>query len=242
MTEQLKTLWQLAFGDSREFVDLFFSTAYSRDRCLFLTEEDQVTATLYWLDGSFQGQKQAYLYAVATHPAHRGKGLCRKLMTLAHRHLAEQGYTAALLRPGEPGLVRMYEGMGYRLCTTVTEFSCPAGQALSLELVEPEEYARLRRLHLPEEGLHQEGANLAFLAGYCCLYAGEDFLCAGGPEDGAFRCLELLGNPQAAPGILGALGYEEGRFRCPGGETSFAMGRKLREDALLPGYLGLAFD
>ena len=74
MTEQLKELWHLAFGDGLEFIELFFGTAYAPERCLYLTEDGQVTAALYWLDCSYQDQKQAYIYAVATHPEHRGKG------------------------------------------------------------------------------------------------------------------------------------------------------------------------
>ncbi len=242
MNEQLKQLWQLAFGDSREFIDLFSDTGFSEDRCLYLTENGQITAALYWLDCEYRGQRQAYVYAVATHPDHRGKGLCRQLMEKCHGVLAEQGYTAALLRPGEEGLIRMYKKLGYRSCTTLAEFPCTAGQPIPLRLVGPEEYARLRRQYLPEDGLRQEGASLRFLAGYCCLYAGGDFLCAGGPEEGIFRCVELLGNRAAAPDILAALGYESGSFRCPGGEIPFAMGRKLTDDAVFPGYLGLAFD
>ncbi len=242
MTEQLKELWMLAFGDSREFVDLFWDTGFSNDRCQYLTEQGQVTAALYWLDCRFRGQKQAYIYAVATHPDHRGKGLCRKLMARSQAVLAERGYTAALLKPGGEGLIRMYEKMGCRTCTHLQEFFCEAGSPLPLRLVTPAEYAQIRRQYLPEDGLIQEEENLSFLASYCGLYAGEDFLCCGGPEDGAFRCLELLGNRDAAPGILAALGYETGVFRCPGGKIPFAMGLKLTDTAVLPGYLGLAFD
>jgi hypothetical protein len=52
--------------------------------------------------------------------------------------------------------------------------------------------------------------------------------------------LELLGNTDAAPGIVAALGCKEGRFRIPGG-TPFAMYRPL-SDISAPTYFGLAFD
>ena len=134
-TEQLKQLWQLAFGDSREFIDLFFETGYAPDRCLYLTEEGQITAALYWLDCVFRDQKQAYVYAVATHPDHRGKGLCRRLMDMTHDKLKEQGYTAALLRPANEGLRRMYRKMGYRDATRVSEFACTAAEAVPLRKI-----------------------------------------------------------------------------------------------------------
>jgi len=241
-TEQLKKLWQLAFGDSQEFIGLFFSTAYSPDRCLYLTEADQITAALYWLDCEHKGQKQAYVYAVATHPDHRGKGLCRQLMDKTHAVLKEQGYTAALLRPADAGLRQMYRKMGYRDATCVSEFSCTAGQPTQLRKVEMEEYTRLRRQFLPEDGILQEGVSLTYLASYAHLYAGADFLLAGAPYNGTFSGMELLGNRDAAPGILTALGYETGSFRCPGKDIPFAMFLPLTENAVTPGYLGLVFD
>ena len=70
MINELKQLWHLAFGDGEEFIGLFFQTAYDPEKCLYLTEEGRITAALYWLDCEFQGQKQAYIYAVATHPDH----------------------------------------------------------------------------------------------------------------------------------------------------------------------------
>ena len=145
MTEQLKMLWHQAFGDGEEFIDLFFRTGFSPDRCQYLTENGQLTAALYWLDCAYRDQKQAYIYAVATHPDHRGKGLCRKLMEMTHQILARQGYTAALLRPADEGLRRMYRNMGYRTATLVSEFDCTAGVAVPIREIGTEEYARLRR-------------------------------------------------------------------------------------------------
>lgn len=242
MTEQLKNLWQLAFGDSMEFIDLFFRTAYSPDRCLYLTEDDEITAALYWLDCGYQEQKQAYIYAVATHPDHRGKGLCRTLMSKAHEVLKEQGYTAALLRPAEPGLRRMYAGMGYRDGTTVSQWESTAAVPVPLRKIDPEEYARLRQQYLPADGAVQEGTSLTYLDSYCGIWAGEDFLLAGAAYEGIFCAMELLGNREASGGILASLGYEKGIFRGPGKEEPFGMVLPLTENAKIPGYLGLVFD
>lgn len=242
MTEQLKELWFLAFGDSMEFIQMFFDTAYAPDHCRFLTEGDQITAALYWLDCEYRGQKQAYIYAVATHPGHRGKGLCRTLMEQTHEILKAQGYTAALLRPADGGLRRMYRKMGYRTATLVSEFDCTAGASVSLRKIGSEEYISLRRKYLPADGVIQEGTGIDYLARYCDFYAGLDFLLAGVKEDNVFHGAELLGNREAAPGILGALGCDSGSFRCPGREIPFGMFLPLAENAEEPGYLGLVFD
>ena len=242
MTEQLKQLWQLAFGDGEEAIEAFFRTAYSPDRCLYLTEAGRVTAALYWLDCEYRGRKLAYLYAVATHPDHRGKGLCRTLMEKAHSLLAQRGYAAALLRPADTGLRRMYRNMGYKTATCISEFRCSAGEAIPLREVEPAEYARLRRALLPEDGVLQEGVSIAYLASYARLYAGDRFLLAAVKDGAELLGIELLGSRDAAPGILGALGCQKGSFRCPGCGIPFGMFLPLSPDAEEPGYLGLVFD
>lgn len=242
VSDSLKALWALAFGDAPEMIDLFFSTAYAPGRCRYLTEGKTVTAALYWLDAEFQGHKIAYIYGVATRPEFRGRGLCKALMEATHRELTAQGYAGAVLMPAESGLRKMYAKMGYRECSTMEAFSCCAGDAVDVRMVSGEEYAILRRALLPADGLIQEKENIAYLQTYASLYAGQDFLLAAVHEKDRLFGLELLGNREAAPGILKAMGYAEGTFRVPGDGFPFAMAIALKEHAQLPGYLGLAFD
>ena len=240
---QLLALWKDAFGEYNGFWELFLETGFAPRRCRCVVENGQITAALTWLDGSCQGQKTAYLYAVVTHPAHRGRGLCRKLLADTHRLLISEGYASALLVPAEDGLRQMYEKLGYRTCTRVTEFECtPADVPVPLRAVGPGEYAALRREFLPSGGVLQEGENLTFLARQAQFYAGEDFLLAAYSDENALTAMELLGNTHAAPGILRALGSKKGSFRCPGDALPFAMVHPLAEDALIPAYFGFAFD
>jgi len=53
---------------------------------------------------------------------------------------------------------------------------------------------------------------------------------------------ELLGNVNAAPGILRAFNIPHGRFRIPGTGRAFAMFLPLRPQCPVPAYLGLALD
>ena len=96
---QLMDLWKGSFGEWNGFWETFLETAFAPLRCRCVLEEGEITATLTWLDGSCRGQKLAYIYAVVTHPEHRGKGLCRRLLADTHAFLASQGYSAALLVP-----------------------------------------------------------------------------------------------------------------------------------------------
>ena len=241
--QALRQLWKLAFGDPDSFLDGFFRAGFSPDRCRYLTEGETVTSALYWLDCQYAGETYAYLYAVATHPEHRGQGLCRRLMAETHAFLKNQGYAGVLLVPQEESLRKFYGSMGYETATSVSEFTCaPAEEPVPIREIGPEEYGALRRQYLPVGGALQEGASVAFLETYAKFYAGQDFLLAAFLEEQFLWGMELLGNRDAAPGILKALNRVRGQFRTPGQELPFAMFLPLKEGTSAPGYLGHCFD
>ena len=164
--------------------------------------------------------------------------LCRQLMEDARNLLKAKRYDAVLLVPQDTGLRKMYAAMGYQDATSVWEFSCKAEEKVPLAEVDAKNYAALRRKFLPEGGVVQEGENLCFLNTYAKFYAGTDFLAAVSGE----QIVELLGNRNAAPGILGALNLASGSVRMPGTETPYAMFLPLRENVPAPSYFGFAFD
>lgn len=237
----LRRLWRQAFGDTEEFLDLFFARAFSPERCLWSEDEGRITAALYWLDCEYRGGKIAYVYAVATDEALRGRGLCRSLMEKLHNVLTSRGYAGSILVPGEPGLVKLYEKLGYRLCGGIREIRCKAAEgSTALTPIGPAEYARLRRSLLPEGGVIQEGENLAFLEKLGRFYAGDGFCLWAAPGCGTVTG-ELLGDTEKAPAITAALGAKGCIFHTPGNDRNFAMYRPIT-DAPAPTYLGFAFD
>lgn len=240
---QQRALWHEAFGDTDWFLDCFFRTAYSPDQCRCVIIVDEIAAILYWIDCTVADQKLAYIYAVVTHPMHRGKGLCRMLMTDTHNLLRSRGYAGAILVPQQEGLRKMYAGMGYQDVGSLTQFSCSAADTpIPLRAIGPSEFARLRRTMLPQNSVIQEGAGLAFLSEQLQFYAGDGFICAAYGENNVLSVPELLGDHAAAPGILKALNHSRGNFRFPGGNTRFAMFCPLTDWAVTPSYFGFAFD
>lgn len=240
---QQRAIWQEAFGDTDAFLDSFFRTAYSPDRCLCVFDGDRIAAILYWINCEVKGQTLAYIYAVVTDPHYRGKGLCRMLMDAAHTLLKQQNYSGAILVPQKESLRKMYAGMGYRNAGGLTEFSCCAADLpVSLQAIGPAEFAARRKEMLPSGGILQEGDGLAFLAEQLQFYAGNDLLLAAFTENGTLHGVELLGRRESAPGILRTLGCSEGHFRTPGNEKPFSMFHPLTDDAIVPEYLGFAFD
>lgn len=240
---RLLALWKQAFGDHGDFWELFLKTGFSRRRCLYLQEQGSIRAALCWFDLEISGKPWVYVYAVVTDPAFRGRGLCRRLFSEGEALWQSRGYVGVLLVPAQEELRHMYRKLGYETCTWVREFSCEAEDPPpSLTPLSPEEFAARRRVLLPRGAALQEQENLTFLAAQAALYGGSDFLLACWQEDHVLHAMELLGNTDAAPGIVTALGCTRGCFRSPGTGTPFAMGKKLRPDALFPTYFGLAFD
>lgn len=239
----LRALWQQAFGDSTAFLDCFFSVGFSAERSRCLTLDDQPVSMLYWFDSTCGDKKLAYLYAVATDNAFQGRGFCQRLMKNTHAHLKELGYAGAVLSPGSTSLFTFYQRLGYRAFGPVDQFACSAGNVpVPLYKCTAEEYAALRRQYLPKGGIVQEDVTLRFLATQADFYRGEDFLLCGYIEESGFRAEELLGNSDAAPGILSALQVLTGQFRIPGSSTPLAMICPFSPMDTLPTYLGLPLD
>lgn len=240
MITKLRNLWKQAFGDTDDFLDCFFATGFSPDRCHYLTQDGKLAAALYWFDCQLDGRKLAYVYAVATDEAFRSRGMCRKLLAETHQRLRSLGYSGALLVPGSEDLFRLYEKLGYRTCSCITEFTCAAGAPVALRPVDIQTYAALRRQYLPAGSVLQEGATLDFLARFAEFYAGDGFVLAASLDGPTAYIHELLGTADAA-GITAALGAAQGRIRTPGQGKPFAMYFAL-DNAPSPAYFGLALD
>lgn len=240
---QLRCLWQEAFGDTDLFLDIFFRTAFSYDRCLCILDEDTVAAVLYWFDCSMEQQKLAYIYAVVTRPSYRGQGLCRRLISDTHKLLKSRGYDSAALVPQKESLRKMYAGMGYEDFGGLDKFHCSAAtRGIPLRAIGPTEFAALRAGMLPPQAVVQERENLAFLAEQMEFFTGDGFLMAAYGEKDTLFCMEFLGDPSQAPGILNTLGFQNGRFRMPGNQIPFAMYCPLSYASRKPSYFGFAFD
>lgn len=214
-----RELWALAFGDSGDYVDNFYKTYYRPDRVLVLEEEGRVRAMTAWFDTTFvvpgQGEyRAAYLYAVATHPDCRGRGLAAKLLADADRCFRGLSIPAVTTVPAEPSLHNFFGANGFRECFKTfegklepREIPAPKGDSL-LRPVTPAEYGAVREKLLAEiPHVAYPVDALTYQAGCCAvdrggLYAGETAagpvcLCAEGAGDGLVMVKEYLGSPTA---------------------------------------------
>ena len=238
-TDALKKLWQAAFNEPMEAINGFFDLAYSPDRCRILEENGQIVSALYWFDCEYGGGKLAYIYAVATDPAHRGKGFASRLLEETHAFLKKQDYAGVVLKPAN-GLFPFYERLGYSTCGFIRRFPAEAGNLpATLKKLSPAEYGRLRRSYLPENGIIQEGITLDYLHSFADLYGTEDALFCVSRQEPVF--FEYLGTPNSAPGILAALGIQSAEIPTAGNDIPFAMFLPLN-CTKIPGYLGITLE
>lgn len=242
----LRLLWQEAFGDTENFIDSFFSTAFCTDRCRCITADNHAVAALYWFDCLYKDKPIAYIYAVATAKAFRGQGICHKLMEDTHRHLASLGYEGAILVPGSPHLFHFYEDMGYQTCCHISKIRVAAAgtkKEIGIRPVGKEEFAMLRRQFLPEGAVIQEHTNLSFLETQAQFFTSPGFLLTASMQNGTVYGLELLGNTSLCAEITAALDCIKGTFRTPGTDFPLAMYRPLGKSTLPPPvYFGFPFD
>lgn len=186
----MAALWTEAFGDSREFVEMFFSTGFSPSRSAVCVEDDAVVAALYWFDCLWQGRKIAYLYAIATKKERRGKGICNQLMEKTHALLKEKGYHGAILVPAEDSLFGFYAKMGYTPCCPCHfDRSTPhchfersdSGVEKSVSPITVAQYRKFQEKLLPENAVTHTDAAFLYLSCFGEFYKTETgILCKTG--------------------------------------------------------------
>lgn len=115
--KELKTLWKTCFGDSDEFVNLFFQKIYKPENCLYIAENGAIISAVYMLPYTMTWYGNVlpvgYIYAAATHPDYRNRGVMRKLLEQAFWKMKERGDFLTVLIPAEPWLFGYYEKSGY---------------------------------------------------------------------------------------------------------------------------------
>jgi len=237
----LTALWTSCFGDASAVVESFFDTVWD-NVTVFVT--DDVSAMLTAMPVRWQDKSAAYIYAVATDPDHRGKGLCNALMAYAEDFLRSRGFSYAILSPAEESLFRFYEKMGYQ-----TSFYCQRSDfqknlsSLSVFAVSPEAYAELRKrfapdgVEYPEYLLRlQESAGQLLKIGDIGCAAVEQYV-------SKTFAAELLATDEAvaASSLCHYLNLPSLSVKLPG-KTPYGMAKSLDGSPLQNAWLGLAFE
>ena len=213
---RLAAIWQEAFGDSPEDVENFYETAFSCDRALLAQEQNPV-ACIYWIDAQIDGQKIAYLYALAVEKTYRSQGVGKTLLKEALETLKGEGYKAAILVPGEESLYTYYEKAGFTPFGKAEKITVEKiAPGVPTKRISPETYFALRQKANPDVQWTEDA--ISYLGRFCRFYAGEDWLLALDREE----VQEFIGNAESLPHILYTLNIEKTYVLAPG-ENPCAM-------------------
>lgn len=180
----LRELSRLCFGDSDEFLDLFYSARFRPEQCFVWEGEGEIAAFAFALPLTLKLTDEtlpaAYIYSVGTHPDYREKGLASGLMDFIWKELTARGVKIALLVPAGEGLFDFYGRLGFRPLTNIASGaranvccrSCCA-RSMSVEPATPAEYFELREKLLADtphfvwdiEDLRYQGAFSGLVGG-----------------------------------------------------------------------------
>ena len=152
---RLREIWTIAFGDGEEFINRFYRDHLGET--LLLEEEGEAAAMLTLLPMetvTAEGERFSTpcVYAVATHPACRGRGFATILLEDAHRRAKARGEAGLVIVPAGEGLFGFYGQRGFSPAFSLRQRQLDAGElaelprdrAFRVTPVSPGEYHRRR--------------------------------------------------------------------------------------------------
>lgn len=121
---QLKALWKTCFGDSSAYIDHFFGQMFCPEHILIAVKDQTIVAMMMMLPAIYTRHgappvRGAYIYAVATLPAHRGQGIMTALHDQAVTRAEQAGLDFLTLVPATPSLFAMYQKLSYQTCSSL---------------------------------------------------------------------------------------------------------------------------
>jgi hypothetical protein len=146
---QVCGLWRSCFDDG-DFAEFFVRERVTDQNMLLIYRDGKPVSMGTFFPAVYHTKNGdlsvRYLYALATHPDHRGEGLAEQIMTCGMELWDEP----IVLSPGEPSLYRYYEKRGFVRCFRSEqrgERLAPARNCrwnFRLEQADPERYAQVR--------------------------------------------------------------------------------------------------
>ncbi len=172
--KSLKSLWRTVFGDGDEYIDAFFRRLYFPGSAVVAASEDDIASAMYMIPAKAlmavgKSLSCCYLYALATLPEYRGRGLGALVLDEITKAAFSRGFDCVCLSPAEESLFAYYEKLGFSACFGFEEKAFKTDEIITppcaLKSAEVTEYEAVRENllkeipHLeysPEALLHQK--------------------------------------------------------------------------------------
>ncbi len=239
-------LWKTVFGDGDDFVLPFLGRA----RGFVADEGGVIAAAAYIVDGiSLGGRAWPYIYAVATLPEFRGRGLGAAVSLACAEQIEREGGVAAL-RPAEPSLFDWYARLGFAPAVPAREaVVSPQAAPCRIRELTPAEYAAERRAVLG--GTDFADFDPALFEWWSASFGGRFAAFDGGcaaciPGDGRCFIPELLCIGDASPAVSALARGGEALVRTPDipGFSGFGEPRAFiaARGGFIGSWWGLVFD
>lgn len=117
MEAGLLRLWMTSFGDSEEYVLGFARHMGNEDTPVVRYRDGTAVSALHLLSCGFKLWDEvvpaSYIYAAATLPEYRGRGMMSRLIRQSFRTARQQGAVISLVLPASESLYRYYGGFGF---------------------------------------------------------------------------------------------------------------------------------
>lgn len=116
--DELRSLWKTVFGDEDEYISLFFDNYFNEAEVMGAIEGSRLVSMLFLLPMKVKTMERSfdakYIYAVATLPEYRGRGISTKLLDETHKYLKKEGIDLSVLVPASESLFKFYFDRGFK--------------------------------------------------------------------------------------------------------------------------------
>ncbi len=114
--DELKKLYNICFPGESDFCSRYFEFVYPKTKCIVF-DNGSIVAMAHLIDIEIEAYenvfKGAYLYAVATLPEFRGRGIAANILKFAENHCIGNGYDFLCLIPQKESLFEFYKKFGF---------------------------------------------------------------------------------------------------------------------------------
>lgn len=182
---QIAQIWKTCFGDEEEYIRFYLDNRMTEDNMLVVYEDGRAVSMASFLPVHYLCEDEyvpaRYVYAIATLPEYRGKGLAKHILQFAHEHYMQP----LILAPAEESLMRYYETLGFKRAFPDTRESMTEDlRALALQADEPaefemkpisaKEYVKLRDEKCVREGyVSWDETAVSYVMELCERYGGQ---------------------------------------------------------------------
>lgn len=151
--KQLTSLWHKVFGDDEGYIKLFFDKLYKASKTFAEFDGEKIVSAFYLLDCkiNFNSHQYSgfYLYAAATDPEYRNRGIMGMLIEQAKKYCRENGISFISLVPGSEPLYSYYSKFGFQTAMhkNIVSYNNHENIPCSIERTDVKTYLKMRSAH-----------------------------------------------------------------------------------------------